>query len=77
MIVPIDIKDIPKYHGRLGLVEELRTFMSSGLPSAEYVIPEGCSIESVASTLHQLQSKYKFPVSVLRRNNRIFFIRND
>lgn len=79
MFVPISKEDIPisqqaNYRENL---EELRRFAESGLPCAEYMVPEGVSAPSRVACFRTAARRYNIPVDIKRRKNRVFFVRKE
>lgn len=55
-------------------IEILRQFVESGNPVAEYIYGEDRNPEAVYNSAMHYAKKEKFPVSVIRRKDRIFFV---
>lgn len=71
MIKYISINDIPKKnHGRI--IDEIEEFLSSGKDACEVVSSANKEPGSVYCTYVSAVRRYKYPLKVIRRNNRIF-----
>ena len=78
MFVPISKEDIPiSQQANRENLEELRSFVESGLPCAEYMVPEGVSPPSRVACFRTAARRYNIPVDIKCRKNRVFFVRKE
>ena len=79
MFVPISKEDIPlgqKASYRENL-EELRSFIESGMSTAEYILPDGINAPSRVACFRTAARRYDLPVDIIRRKDRIFFVKKE
>lgn len=58
-------------------IKELLDFVASGLPCAQYILQEGEKAESKATCFKAAATRSNIPVSIVRRGDHIFFVRED
>lgn len=68
-------KTSQKHYGKY--VEELRSFIESGVPVAEHIIEDGKDPLSVNRSLFLAVWRNNYPVKISRRKDRIFLIRKE
>lgn len=79
MFVPVQQNEIPKsksvVYGRK--IKDLKAFLDSGLPCAEYIIPEGRDALHESNGFYVAIRRHNFPVKLSLRSGRIFFSRKE
>lgn len=73
MFIPVQDENLPK--AREDITGEIEEFLSLGVCCAEYILPEGRSSAHFRASFANSIKKNNFPVKVVKRGDRLFFIR--
>lgn len=80
MFVACQKNEIPQIkHGEHGgkIMNEIKEFMESGLPAAEYIIPDGRSALHVQNSFRVCIKRHNYPVGITIRNGRVFLLKKE
>lgn len=80
MFIPCPNNEIPKSkHKEIGgrAINEIKAFMESGLPCAEYIIPEGRTLQKEHNIFYVAIRRHNYPVKLVVRKNRLFFAKKE
>ena len=80
MFVPVSDEEFQNIHARRVFsqnIEELQNFLKAHIPCAEYVLPDGRSAAVARASFAQTVRQHDFPIQVIKRGDRLFFVRKE
>ena len=80
MFVPVSDEQMSNLSVRRKLNDntgEIERFLESGVPCAEYILPEGSRASICRSSFAQTIKRGNLPARIVKRGERLFFIRKE